>query len=240
MKRLKKLLAVIAAVCLAFSSLLFAPSISAEAANTLDIYSGTFTINSLENDFKDGYYRINYKFSCNASNNNVYLKNIRLENSSGKTVATWKDVKFEGTGSWDKHFRIDFSSYPSGTYYFRYKVTTLYGSTEKSYYRTITHESGSVSYSSSKYVTDTNGNKKLQVTFNTKGLSGYSPKLEIYDSKGKLVKKYTTKKTLGSNNYNFYFTWDLTNSNGLPVSAGSYTFKFSANGKSGCKSLNIK
>lgn len=216
--------------------------IKAEAYDTM---YGKITVTKLDNDFADGKYRFNYKFYYEdkyEKNEGIKLTNIKLSNSSGKKVLSWKDlVLLKNGGSHTQHFTLSFASLPSDTYKFSFNIlpNSSYGyQDEKTFYTTVKHSAGVISYTSSKYFYDTNGNKKVQINFNAKQLKGYAPKYEVYDSNGKLVCTVTGPK-YDSNDKNCYMTWGMKDNNGLKVPSGTYTFKITANGKSCTKKLNL-
>lgn len=221
------------------------PSKPVEAATSFDTTQGKFIINTLQNDFSDGKYRIRYNFEYKdvpASYYRITLKNIRLVNSSGKKIVSWKDIEIlEGGGSVNKNFLVDFSTLPSGTYYFKFTVEPYFAHDKaQSFQRKIEHSAGSITYSKASYITTTLGDPALCVYFNVKMLNGKSPKLEIYDSNNNLVFTYTSKKTINGNNCNWGWQWNMTySSNGLPVPAGTYSFKMTCGGKSCVKKINI-
>lgn len=241
----KKIISLILTFTLIISLFLLERPVKSAAATTFDTTQGKFIIYSLENDFKDGKYRIRYKFEYKDVPVSVYkvtLKNIRLENSSGKKILSWKDMEIlEGGGSVSKNFPVDFSTLPSDTYYFKFTVEPYYAHDKaQSFKRKIEHNAGSITYSKSCYKTDTLGNSTFYVYFTVKMIKGKTPKLEIYDSKNKLIYTNSPKKTINSDNINLYWQWNLTTgANGLPVSPGTYSFKMTCGGKSCVKKITI-
>lgn len=246
MKKSKRIVSLILSFTFVAVLFLCKRPIKATAATSFNTTQGKFIIHSLENDFKDGKYRIRYKFEYVDVPVSVYritLKNIRLENSAGKKVKSWKNIEMlEGGGSINQNFAVDFSVLPSDTYYFKYTVEPYYAhNMARSFQRKIVHSAGSVTYKSSKYCTDTLGNKQLSLTFNVKMLKGKTPKLEIYDSKNKLVYTSSNKKAINSDNCNWSWEWSMKNSStGLKVPSGTYSFKMTCGGKSCVKKLTIK
>ena len=245
MKKTKKFILFLLSFAIIVSSLVFGRPITSKAATSFDTSQGEFVITSLENDFQDGKYRIRYKFEYKNVPVSVYritLKNIRLENSAGKKVLSWNDIEMlEGGGEIEKNFKVDFSKLPSDTYYFKFTVEPYYAKDmAKSFKRKIEHSAGAITYSKSTYSTDTLGNKVLSVYFNVKMLNGKTPKLEVYDSNNNLVYTNNTKKTISSDNCNWYWKWDMTSSStGLPLPDGTYSFKMTCGGKSCVKKLRI-
>lgn len=246
MKNSKRIISLILVFTFIVSVFLFESPVQSEAATSFDTTQGKFIINTLQNDFVDGKYRIRYNFEYKdvpMSYYRINIKNIRLENSAGKKVATWKDMEIlEGGGSTNKNFLVDFSTLPSDTYYFKFTVEPYYATSKAhSFQRKIEHSAGSITYSKANYNTDTLGNKSIYVYFDIKMLSGKSPKLEVYDSNNKLVYSCTTKKTISSNSCNWYWKWDMTaSSTGLKVPSGTYTFKVTCGGKSCVKKISFK
>lgn len=243
MKNVKRIISLVLTICIVASALIFMEPVETEAATTIEMGAGTVTVTALENDYKDGY-RINYKFTLKSnwsSNSGLKITNIRLENSSGKKMCSWKDMTIlKESGTATQHFRCDFSTYPTDTYVFKFTISDDYTYKKQSFSRKISHTAGSVSYSSSKYITDTYGKRKLQVVFACKMVNGNCPKLEVYDSKNKLVYSYNTKTAIKGTNITYTCTWDMTNSKtGMPVPSGTYTFKFTCRGLTATKKLNI-
>ncbi len=246
MKISKRLLSMLLAFTLIVPLFVFMTPAKAHAAFTLDTGYGKITATCLDNDYLNGKYRIRYKFSYTDLPYDWYfvnIKNIKLVNSSGKTIYTWSDIKIlEGGGTVEKNFSCDFSTLPSDTYYFKYTLSCSNESGKTvSRQREISHVAGSVSYKTGKYITNTDGTKSLYVEFSLKMLKDKTPKLEIYDSNNKLVYTYTSKKALSSNSSSMSWTWNMLNkNNGLPISDGTYKFKVTCGGKSAIKSINIK
>lgn len=245
MKNSKRIISLILIFTFIVSFLVWECPVKSEAATSYDTTRGTFVINSLQNEYVDGMYRIRYKFEYKNAPlgvDRITLKKIRLEDSSGNQVKAWKDMEIlEGGGSTSKYFAVDFSKLKSDTYYFKYTVEPYYAPEKaKSFQRKIEHSAGSITYTKSNYQTDTQGNMKLCVYFNVKMLNGKTPKLEIYDSNNKLVSTLNSKQAINSNNCNWYWKWGMTySSTGLPISPGTYSFKMTCGGKSCVKKLNI-
>ena len=215
-----------------------------QVAATWDTGRGRVSVWHLDSDYVNGTFGFNIKIKYdkydNSVNYGIYIKNIKLVNSAGKTVTTWKSKTVLSKGGTTKErFYLDFSKYPSGTYKFCYTLEPVYGYTSQSYSISVTHSAGKVTYSSGKYIYDTNGNKKIKVVFNLRQLKGYTPKLQIYDSNGNLIKTLTGSDKVTYDNSNYSFTWIMENSNGSPIRAGKYTFKLTCNGKSCCKKLTL-
>jgi hypothetical protein len=243
MNIIKRISALFMALCLMAGMIV---SISPERVKAaVKAFDGTIYVYNLDNDYKDGKYRIWQKIvydltSQFPSGQGVKLYNQYLTNSSGKTVASWKSWEIlKGGGTKKIHYDVDFSKLPSDTYTLHYTVEAGNGGNYKSYTRKISHSAGQISYSSSKYEYDTNGTKSLKVTFGIKSLKGYIPKLEIFDSNGNKVcsKNYNIKVKYDETNYSFW--WDFSSTSGKPLKDGTYTFKVTCNGKSCSKKLNI-
>ncbi|MBO4415467.1 MAG: hypothetical protein J5824_05735 [Lachnospiraceae bacterium] len=242
---MKRIVSFLVIVCLALGITALSTPKQAEAAWETPI--GKISIWHLENDYYQGKFRFNIKFQYNKTEYKddpkcgLYLWNIKLVNSSGKTVLTWNSQRIltkEG-GTVQKGFTCDFTTLPSDTYKFCYTVAPDYCDVSKTFSITVKHSAGKVSYNSSKYTYDTDGTKIVKLTYNVKMLKGYTTKFEVYDSSGNLVRSFTGKNKISSNDTTFWWTWDLTNKNGLTVKKGSYTFKFSCNGKSCTTKLTI-
>lgn len=247
MRNNKRLLAALLTICLMLSVLPVFEPVQVKAADTITINAenGYVYITNLGNDYKDGKFRFNLKFEYEkygTASEKIVVDFIKLENSKGKVVATWPG--FEGLskgGSITKHYGIDFSSYPSDTYKFKYSVWPTGTLGYKTYTITVKHTAGSIKYKKSYYSYDTNGNKTATIVFNCKKLKGYTPKFEVYDSKGKLVYSRTCYSKVPSDNTDYSCTWDFyANGGGLKVDDGKYTFKLTCNGKSVTKKLNVQ
>lgn len=244
MKNTKKIIAILLSFVLTVSLFVFECPVKSEAVIKYDTSQGNFTIHTLDNDFKDGKYRIRYKFEYTDVPVDVYaitLSNIRLENSSGKVVGTWKDMEIlKGGGSLVKNFGVDFSVLPSDTYSFRFTVAPLYAPGHaKSFTRKIEHKGGEITYSKAGYTTNTNGAKILYIKFKVKMLSGKSPKLQIYDANKNLIYTGKSKKTINGDDATWTWKWDMIASDGFLIDSGTYIFKMTCGGKSCVKKINI-
>ncbi len=248
MKRLKKALACLLTFCLALGIVGFITPVRAMAASSFENGLGKITFSNLDGTFKDGKYRFNIsvkydkKYNTSDTRYNIRISNVRLEDSSGKTVKIWKDWEGLGKGgSTTVWFALDFSKLSSGKYTFKYFVNA--DSWDKGYGQggstAVNHSQGSITYSSCKYVYDTTGNKKLEAKFNVKGLKGYVPKVQIYNANGKLIRTFPKCGKISSDDKLLTCTWGLANDEGTTVSAGSYTMKVTINGKSCCKKFKI-
>ena len=240
MERVKKIVSALLILCMTAGCFAFTETEKAEAGiSTID---GTIYVYHLDNTYSNGKYRIREKIVHNRTDTNydipITIYNQYLTNSAGKKVLTWKnwDILKRG-GTKEIYYAVDFSSLPSGTYTLHFSLS--FGNTTASYSRKITHSAGKIKYSSSKYVYDTNGYKSLSITFNLVSLKGYSPKFEIFDSKGNRVFSKTYAK-LGHNNSNFTITWGFSTNSGNIAKSGTYTFKLTCNGKACSKNLTIK
>ena len=237
-------------ICLVLGIVGFLSPLKAEAAHSWEGDIGKVTVSNLDGDFKDGKYRFNVKISYEKKyykddeHRDISITNIRLVNSKGKVVATWKDKTdlLENSGTTTQRFCIDFSSYASDTYTFKYTVNTMDWSIakdSKSYSTSVSHAGGSIKYSSCKYVYDTDGNKKLQAVFNMKMLKGYIPKVQIYNSDGKLIRTFPKGGKITKDNSNYTVTWRMRDDNDNKIKKGSYTMKITCNGKSCCKKFTL-
>lgn len=239
----KRILSILLTVAIILGLSVTYNPISAEAA--WDTEYGKLSIWHLDNDFVDGKFRFNVKFQYEQYSYyshleyGLNLQNIKLLNSAGKTMATWKDCSIlKNGGTLTKHFSIDFSEYPSDTYKFSYTVNPQITSDKKTYSISVKHTGGKITYNSSKYIYDTDGNKKVKVYFKTKNLKGYATKIQIFDSNNKVVRSFSGSEIAG-NDSNYYVSWGMTDSKGNKVSKGTYTFKITANGKTCTKKLNL-
>lgn len=245
MKKLKKIVSTILSITIALGLFTFTKPITAQAADAsfkTGETDGVVYVTKLDPTFKDGKYVMNFNFKYVTSTyiDGLEIQNIRLVDSSGNRVAYWKDrAILKGGGSVDQAFSYDFSKLASGTYYFKFTVYSQYCGRSMNCKFPINHNKQSVKYSSNKYTYDTSGNKMIKVVFATTDLKGYCPKLEIYDSNGKLIRTITTKNALKTDSSNFYFTWNMRDKNGDKVSNGTYKFKFIVNGISACKKLTL-
>ncbi len=250
MSKIKKILSGMMTFCLVLGIIGFLRPVKAEAASSWQGSCGKVTVTNLDGDFKDGKYRFNVKITYDKqaykedNSYDISITNIRLVNSKGKVVATWKDKEdlLEKGGTVTRRFSIDFSNYASDTYTFKYTVNSLdWGSVtaSKSYYTSVSHSAGSIKYSSSKYVYDTDGTKKLQAIFNIKMLNGYTPKVQVYNADGKLIKTFSKCGKVNADNCNYKITWKMYDNNDNRIKKGSYTIKITVNGKSCCKKFTL-
>ena len=81
--------------------------------------------------------------------------------------------------------------------------------------------------------------KKLQAKFIIKEMDGYVPKIQVYNSNGKVIRTYTKNGAVKTDNCTYTVTWNLRNSEGDLVSPGTYTVKITCNGKSCSKKFKI-
>ncbi|MBO4415264.1 MAG: hypothetical protein J5824_04690 [Lachnospiraceae bacterium] len=241
MELLKRIISVLLVLCMTAGCFAFTETEKAEAGG-LSTIDGTIYVYHLDNTFSNGKYQIREQIVHNRTDTNydiyVYISDQYLANSAGKKVLTWKNWKIlPRGGSKTINYGVDFSSLPSGTYTLHFGFS--FGNSYADCSRKITHSAGKISYLSSKYIYDTNGNKSLNVKFNLVSLKGYAPKFEVFNNKGKRIYSRTCNKVAySSSNYNF--TWDFSTDSGYTAGSGTYTFKVTCNGKSCSKNLTIK
>ena len=245
MKHLKKIVSVILLLCLVAGSVAAAEPEKAKAG--FSTWDGQVDVYNLDNDYKDGKYRIwekvVYTKDAYSKNNGIGLtvSNQYVSSSSGKKVATWKSCEILRNGGTQKLcYGVAFSKLPSDTYTLHFSVTSNYNHKSVNYTRKVVHSAGKVSYKSSKYEYDTNGEKYLKVYFSIQQLKGYTPTFEVYNSQGKRIYSKTNNAAVKYADCSYWFTWNFKNSSGNTVPAGTYTFKVSVNGKSGSKNLTVK
>ncbi len=250
MKRFKRVIAVLLMLFTVTGFLAVAEPYDVKAETKWYTTSlGKFNVQNADNDYKDGKYRFNFKITYEKTYTNndcgLTFQNIYLTNSQGKTVTKWNKnyVFLKNGGTTTVHFSVDFSDLPSDKYTIHFTINdtnALFMDHLWNFKRTVTHNAQKLTYSSSKYTYDTNGNKSLKITFKTKDLKGYAPKFEVFDSNGKVVYSKNCSTKISSNDNTYTFEWNFNNKNGIKVKDGSYTFKLTANGKSASKQLNIK
>ena len=249
MRKLRKALSALLLFCLTLGITGYLVPVEAHAASSWSNENGTISVANLDGDFKDGKYRFNVQITydktyCKGdSKYDVDITNVHLVNSSGKTVATWKDrggLLING-GTTVQRFSIDFSGYPSDTYTLWYTVYAIdwMGYQHREYKSTVTHSAGNIQYASSKYVYDTNGQKKLEAKFRIKQLKGYVPKVQIYNSDGKLIRTFPKGGKISSNDTIYTATWAMCNDEGVQIKPGTYTMKITVNGKSGSRKFKL-
>ena len=243
MLRLKKIVSMLLLLCLTAGCFALTEPEKAEAA--FDAGDGTVYVYDLDNDYKDGKYRIREKIVYKLDDRAYYkygltVTNQYLANSAGKKVMSWNKWQIlEGGGTKEANYCVDFSTLPSDTYTLYFTITAEKNDKTVTYKRSIKHSAGKISYSSGVYTTDTNGTRVLKVIFNIRMLKGYVPKLEVFNSKGKVVHTYSGSK-VAYDNTNYSYVWDFLTSSGDMVPDGDYTFKVSCNGKYCTKKLSLK
>ena len=245
MKHFKKIVSVLLLLCMVAGSVAFAEPEKAKAWNTGD---GTVSVYNLDNDYKDGLYRIWEKIVYNKysdeknNGHDLTIYNQYLSNSAGKKVATWKDwskLLTQG-GSKSIYYGVYFSKLPSDVYTLHITVYSNYHGNYVNYTRKIAHSAGKISFVSGKYQTDTTGDRYLRLVFSIKQMKGYVPKLEIFDSKGNKIFSRSNYSKVAYDDSTYWFNWDFSSNSGAPVYAGDYTFKVTCNGKSCSKKLTLK
>ena len=245
MERIKRYISVFMTLCLIIGCVAFSAPEKAQAS--LDTTDGRVDVYNLENDYKDGKYRIweqvVYTKQSYAKGNGYGLKvsDQYVSNSAGKKVATWNDwtILTEG-GKKNFYYAVAFSKLPSDTYTLHFTITSNYNSKAARYTRKITHSAGKVAYKSSKYEYNTNGEVYLKIVFSIEQMKGYAPTFEIFNSKGKKIYSRTNNSKVNYTDCAYSFKWYFKDNNGDPVPVGTYTFKVTCNGKTCSKNLTIK
>lgn len=242
--KFRRFAAVMLTLCMAFGFVAATVPEKVEAA--WDTAVGYVTVTHLENDFKDGKFRFNIKIKYEKyaykddKNAGIQITNVRLLNSAGKKVGTWKTKRVLTTsGETVQHYAVDFSEYPSDTYTFCYTLAPDYSMFSKNYSISVKHSSGNITFNSAKYEYTTNGEKKAVVKFNMKQLKGYATKVQIFDSDGNLVRTFPSASKPSGNDIVYTATWGMTDDKGMTVKKGVYTMKITCNGKSCSRKLKI-
>ena len=242
--RFKRLAAVLLTLCLTLELVAVATPKQAEAA--WDTALGYVTVTHLDNDFKDGKFRFNIKIKYEKyayeddENAGIQITDVRLLNSAGKKVTSWKSKRVLTTsGETVQHYALDFSTLPSDTYKFCYTLAPDYSMFSKSYSISVKHSAGSITFNSAKYEYTTSGEKKAVVKFNMKQLKGYTTKVQIFDANGNLVRTFPNPSKPSGNDIVYTVTWGMTNDKGALVKKGTYTMKITCNGKSCSRNLKI-
>lgn len=217
-----------------------------ESVRAWDTAVGELTVWHLDNDFKDGKFRFNIKVKYDKyayvddRNAGIQVTDIRLLNSAGQKVTSWADKRIlTASGTQVLHYAVDFSDLPSDTYKFCYTLAPDYSLYSKNYSISVKHSAGSITYNSAKYEYTTDGEKKAVVKFNMKQMKGKTVKVQIYDSKGKLVRTFPKPAKPSGNDIVYTVTWGMCDDKGAQVKKGSYTVKITCNGKSCSRKLNI-
>ncbi len=246
MKRTKRLIALLLTVCACLGCIASEKTVTAAAASYA-AGDGTYTVYNLDNKYANGKYEIWQKIVYTRDDSawvdyGLTIKNQYLSNSAGKKVASWKDwYILKGGGTKEIKYSVDFSKLPTDTYTLHFTVCPeKNGGKNISFTRKIKHTAGKITYKSGKYYYDTNGTYLLKVTFNIRQLKGYTPKIEIFDAKGKKVWTDPHCAKISYDNSNYYTEWDFYKSDGNKAESGYYTFKFTVNGKSGSKKLYVE
>ncbi|MBP5332479.1 MAG: hypothetical protein J6Y89_11585 [Lachnospiraceae bacterium] len=244
---MKRVVSFVIVICLALGITAFSIPEQAEAS-TWQTPIGTVTVTHLESDYYNGKYRFRVKFGYDKSDYKddpkcgLYITNIKLVNSSGKSVLTWNGMRIltKQGGTYTQGFLVDFTKLPSDTYKLCYTVNPDYClNSSKSFSISVKHSAGKISYNSSKYTYSTDGTKLLKVVVDVKMLKGYTTKFEVYDSSGRQIESLTGKTKISSNDTTFWWTWNMKDKNDLLIKKGSYTVKISCNGKSMTKKLTL-
>lgn len=242
MNRLKKIIATLLLLCMTAELVAITKPVAAEAS--YDAGNGIVNVYNLDNDYKDGKYRFNQKFSYKKDFDDYYgltVKNIYVANSSGKKVSTWKDQEIlTKGGDYTIHFGVDFSKLPSDKYTLYFTVYSSYYGRTWNFKRSVNHNASKVEYSSAKYEVSTNGSKYVKVTYKVKALKGYTPKFEVFDEWGNKVYGRTCSTKISNADTTYSCSWNFYTSDGWKIEDGSYTFKLTVNGKTASKKINIK
>lgn len=184
---------------------------------------------------KDGKYAMSFKMTNNSSNNEYYVEPYVI-NSSGKKVFTWKGTKLNKNDVLNKNYLAKYSKLPSGKYTFVLNLISGYTAEYAGPYRkftwkyTVNHNASKLSFGSTNYKYDTNGNKAIVFNVDYSNLKGKKGTIEIYNEYSELVYKHTgsarnTNKETGWFKWNFY-----PSKGGLKCESGNYTVKISCDG----------
>ena len=243
MKLLKRIISALLVLCMAAGCFAFTETEKAEAGG-FSTSDGKVYVYNLDNGYSNGKYQIKEKIVYDRSDTRydspLTVFNQILVNSAGKKIMSWKDWNIlPRGGSKEVSYGVDFSTLPSGTYTLYFSLAGSRDMLSNTYSRKVSHSAGKISYSSSKYIYDTNGNKSLKVIFNIVSLKGYAPKFEVFNSNGTRIYSKTYAKVAYSNT-NYSFTWNMYTSSGNMAKSGTYTFKVTCNGKSCSKNVTIK
>lgn len=242
--RLRRFMAILLTLCMTFGIVGAVAPERTEAA--WDTAIGNLSVWHLDNDFKDGKFRFNIKLKYDKytykddTNCGVWITDVKLVNSAGKQVASWKRKQVLTTsGETTQHYSVDFSTLPGGTYKFCYTLAPDYCTSTRKGSISVNHSAGSITFNSAKYEVSTTGEKKLVVKFNMKQMKGCTPKVQVSDADGNVIRTFPKVSKVSGDDIVYTATWGMTNDSGVTVSKGSYTLTVSCNGKSCSKKLNI-
>ena len=243
---LKKLLALLLAICTTLGCIASVESTPAAAAS-YSTGDGKYSVYNMDNKYANGKYEIWQKIVYTRDpyewvDYGLTIKNQYLSNSSGKKVATWKDwYILKGGGTKEFRYAVDFSNLPTDTYTLHFTVCPEKGGGKNmTFTRKIQHSAGKITYKSCTYLYDTNGTYMFKVVFNIRQMKGYTPKIEIFDANGKKVWTDPCCAKIKYDNSNYYTEWDFYKNDGNKAKSGYYTFKYTVNGKSCSKKLYVE